>query len=140
MQPESTNNSMMYQNLSRLALAVMITYVVYNGLITVFIVPFVAGDSLREYAYPVLPVFLATVCIVLSYTGRHRAASVIATVLTVGIFFFWWFIVCGGKKPIWSDFKGIVVPEIIFATATLSRWALDQNHKLTPSVSVYQGE
>jgi len=140
MQVKLKSDSHFPQILNGFALVIMIGYLLYKGFTTIVFLPFAAGGSFGAYIYPVFVICLALACTVLSILRYQLAASCVAAVITIAAFSYWGFVISHGTKPIWSDFRWFVIPEICFAAATFGRSAFNQNHKATKSVSALYGD
>jgi Na+/melibiose symporter-like transporter len=103
-------------------LSFLVLYVVFRAFTTLVIMPFAvaAWDPTSIYFLTLLMVTVLTT--ILAFTRLRGATAVLALVVTAASLCFWWLVICNRGKPIWSDFKWTVVPEVCFGCAALLRW------------------
>lgn len=109
-----------------LSSAVMVIYTLYRAFTTLVILPFSGSLKSSTGIYFLLLVFGAAGATALSFTKRRGIAASLAAVLGLVALLYWWVVICRTSVPIWSDFYWLVVPEVCFALAGLSKWMVSR--------------
>ncbi len=86
--------------------------------------PLAGAKHLRDYLPFAIELLLGFASLILSLRKHHVASFAVACLLAFAALTYWWFVICGGSKPIWSDFEWLTVPDFFFAAAVLLRWFL----------------
>jgi hypothetical protein len=115
---------------SGLSSAVMIVYTIYRTITTLVFLPFAGSLGSTTGIYFLLLVLLAAGTTALSFTKRKGMTASLASMLGLVAILYWWFVICRASAPIWSDFYGLVLPEMSFALAGLCRWLVSRPQNL----------
>jgi hypothetical protein len=107
-----------------LAALVMIFILIWKTFELLVFAPLAGAEHLRDYLPFVIELLLGFISLILSLKKHHLASLAIACLLAFAALAYWWFVMCGGSKPIWSDFKWLTVPDFLFPVGVLLRWFL----------------
>ncbi|HZQ42418.1 MAG TPA: hypothetical protein VFA99_04165 [Acidobacteriaceae bacterium] len=100
------------------ALATVIVYVVVvSTLQVVLFAPLAGASHVQDFLPFVTELILAVTSSILLFSHHYKAAVALAYLLALASFAYWWFVICRNTKPIWSDFRWLIVPNLFFAVA-----------------------
>jgi hypothetical protein len=115
---------------SGLAIAVMVVYTLYRTITTLVFLPFAGSLGSPTGLYFISLVLLAAGATALSFTKLKGLTALLASFLGLVAVIYWWVFICRASVPIWSDFGWLVVPELCFALAGLSKWVVSRSQNL----------
>jgi hypothetical protein len=104
------------------AASIMFLVLCWKAVQLFIFLPLSGADHIGDYLLFALELALGIASLVLSLLKRNIASSATAMLFALTALWYWWFVICGGKRPIWSDFAWLTVPDFLFAAAALLRW------------------
>lgn len=107
---------------------VMIVVALYVTSTTLVFLPIVAPFVSPKGVF-FLSIFVASVLSIALGFGRfERSACMLAVAVGFAASTYWWIVISQASRPIWSDFRLFVAPEICFSIAGFARWILRRPH------------